>query len=276
VNNRQLMERFQRGDESALLERCGNNIGLIRSRAKKMAANFHGIRTDDSHRQTDYTSELLSELESEGTLEFIQRIRSGEYDSEKGTLAGYVIPFIDGAMRRYLEKNIGNLSLDRESMALVRRAQELYIRQGKTLGETAEALGISKEVAAKHITYATHFFSVYDLADPEEGGDVFDYLMEDESAGSPERIVCQRIRMEYLRELFDALPKQDKDILGKCYGVFGFRKETLEEIAIYHFMKEDGVEKARNRILKKLREDYPSSMLWWWDEVCKVLWISNC
>ena len=70
--------------------------------------------------------------------------------------------------------------------------------------------------------------------------------------------------MEYFREMFFALSKKDQDILGKCYGVFGYRKGSLSEIAMYHMMKESAVEKAKNRALAKLREAYPESKMRIW------------
>ena len=40
----------------------------------------------------------------------------------------------------------------------------------------------------------------------------------------------------------------------KCFGVFGYQKEPLREIAMYHMAKEDAVEKAKRRAQTKLGE----------------------
>ena len=109
-------------------------------------------------------------------------------------------------------------------------------------------LGVSISEAAKHIAYPTHFFSAYDLADRDEDSDVFDYIAEDRSGVSPEVTVYRQLQMECLRELFHKLPKKDRDILGKCFGAFGYPKTPLREIAMYHFIKEDAVEKARKKV----------------------------
>ena len=207
----------------------------------------------------DEKNDAVSELENVGITAFLECVRSGKYDSAQGALTTYVVPFIDGAMRRHLEKSLGTLSLDRDSMALVRRAQQLHDGLGKGTQEVAERLGISVSEAAKHIAYPTHFFSVYDLADRDENSDVFDYIAEDRSNASPEEIVYQHLRMECLRELFHELPKKERDILGKCFGAFGYPKTPLREIAMYHLMKEDAVEKAKDRALKKLRKGWEDS-----------------
>ena len=256
MTNEELMARLADGDESALEALCANNQGLIRDRARRIAEAYHCIRTNDRGQWSGYTKETLSELESVGMTAFLECIRSGKYDSAQGALTTYVVPFIDGAMRRHFEKNLGTLSLDRDSMALVRRAQRLHDGLGKDTAEVAKRLGISVSEAAKHIAYPTHFFSVYDLADWDEGGDVFDYIAEDRTGASPAEIVYRHLQMECLWELFHRLPKKDRDILGKCFGAFGYPKTPLREIAMYHLMKEDAVEKAKDRALKKLKNGW--------------------
>lgn len=174
MTNEELMIRLAGGDESALAALCLNNKGLIRDRARRMAEAYHCIRTNDRGQWSRYTKETLSELESVGITAFLECVRSGKYDSAQGALTTYVVPFLDGAMRRHFEKSLGTLSLDRDSMALVRRAQQLHGGLGKDIKEVAEQLGISVSEAAKHIAYSTHFLSVYDLADWDEDNDVFD------------------------------------------------------------------------------------------------------
>lgn len=267
MTTEELMRRLAKGDESALDKLCENNRVLVRERARRIALSYNCVRFQKQGQQTDYTKETLSELESIGMLAFIECIRSGRYDIGQGALTTYAVSFIDGAMRRHLESSLGTLSLDRGSMAQVRRTQWLHYGQGKSMVEIAEELGISEQETAKHIAYPTHFVSVYDLADADEDNDVFDYIAESRSNASPDEIVYRRIRLEYLRELFDALPRKERDILGKCYGVFGYLKTPLGEIAMYHMMKVDAVEKTKERALKKLRNSYPGSKMQRWSTI---------
>ena len=271
MTNEELIIRLAGGDESALETLCENNKGLIRDRARRMAETYHCVRMNDRGQWSGYAKETLSELESVGMTAFLECIRSGKYDSAQGALTTYTVPFIDGAMRRHFEKSLGTLSLDRDSMALVRRVQQLHDGLGKDVKEVAKRLGISVSEASKHIAYPTHFFSVYDLADRDEDGDIFDYIAEDRSNATPEETVYRHLRMECLRELFHELPKKDRGILGKCFGVFGYPKTPLREIAIYHFMKEDAVEKARNRALKKLRKGWENSRARRWSMAHRLI-----
>lgn len=259
VTNEELMALCAEGDSSALDALCKQNRSLICDRAKKIAFLYHCYRFNDRGVPTAYTIELLSDLEDEGMTAFIECVCGGKYNPEF-MLTSYAVPFIDGAMRRYLESSAGTLAIDRDSMTIVRRAQELYHVQRESIAAIAAELGVSVEAASKCIAYQTHFFSVYDCAphsDEEDDGDnndVYDYIAEQQTFEVPNRAIYKKLRSEYLRELFLKLSKKEQDILGKCYGVFGYAQAPLEDIAIYHFMKTNAVEKARNRVLGKLQK----------------------
>ena len=88
---------------------------------------------------------------------------------------------------------------------------------------------------------------------------------------SAEQAVYRKVCIELLRELFDTLPKKDRDILGKTCGVFGYPEATLKEIRMYHMMKESAVEKAKNRAVEKLKKSYPGSRLQVWRTVHRMM-----
>ena len=68
--------------------------------------------------------------------------------------------------------------------------------------------------------------------------------------------------MECLREEFLRLPKKEQDILGRYFGVYGFPKADLQEIAVRNLLKESGVEKAKEQALKHLRDRCRDSFAW--------------
>ena len=247
-------------NEELLSELCEKNRGLIHSLALKIARSFNCLG------RGGYTEETLSELDSVGMVAFIECVRGGRYDPAQGTLAAFVTPFIEAAMRRHLERSLGTLSLDPRSMALVRKAKRLRNVDGLSDTEIAEKLNIPEAEVRKAIAYSTHFQSIYDLA-ADDDGDVYDYITDSEPNPSPEEIVTQNIRTESLKELFDGLTKKEQDIIGKTFGVFGYEKQPLRDIAMYHMMREDAVEKAKARALKKMKEAYPGSRMRVWDDV---------
>ncbi|NJE73960.1 hypothetical protein E0L15_04965 [Pseudoflavonifractor sp. SW1122] len=262
MTNEELLVRVSNGDEAALTKLCLMNTGLVKDRARLIARQYHCLRQTKYGGLSDYAKEMLSELESVGRLALVECVRSGDYDAERGRFTTYVTPFLDGAMRRYLECSMGTLSLDRDSMGLVRKAQNRYHQKGESVEEISKALGISFSAAAKAITYPTHFFSVYDLQDPEEDGDILERLTPGWLSGSPEETVIRSLTMECLREEFLQLSQKDQEILGRCFGVYGHPKSDLREIAIRNRMKKSGVEKAKDQAIKRLRDRCLDSLAW--------------
>ena len=128
--------------------------------------------------------------------------------------------------------------------------------------EISQALGISFSTAARAIAYPTHFFSVYDLQDPDEDGEILERLTPGWLSGSPEEAVIRSLTMECLREEFLQLSKKDQEILGRCFGVYGHHKSDLREIAIRNRIKESGVEKAKNQAIQRLQERCRDSFAW--------------
>lgn len=259
MTNEELLERIANGEEAALTKLCLVNTGLVKDRARLIARQYHCLRQTKYGGLSDYAKETLSELESVGKLALVECVRAGNYDAERGRFTTYVTPFLDGAMRRHLERSMGTLALDRDSMGLVRKAQRLYYQEGKEPSEICASLGIPFRAAARAITYPTHFFSVYDLQDPDDDGDVYERLTTNRLSGSAEDAVIRALTMKCLREEFMRLSKRDQEILGRYFGVYGFPKSDLREIAMRNRMKEPGVEKAKEQALKHLQNRFQGS-----------------
>lgn len=79
--------------------------------------------------------------------------------------------------------------------------------------------------------------------------------------------VYRKICLEHLRELFLSLPEKDREILGSSMGVFGYRRKTLDEIALTEMLTVDGVIKARDAAIRKIKERCPGSKLELWRAV---------
>ena len=262
MTNEELLERIANGEEAALAKLSLMNTGLVKDRARLIARQYHCLRQTKYGGLSDYAKETLSDLESVGKLALVECVRAGGYDAEKGRFTTYVTPFLDGAMRRHLECSMGTLALDRDSMGLVRKAQRLYYQEGKEPREICASLGIPFRAAARAITYPTHFFSVYDLQGPDDDGDIFERIASTRLSGSAEDAVIRMVTMECLREEFLRLSKRDQDILGRYFGVYGFPKADLQEIAVRNLLKESGVEKAKDQAIKRLQDRCQSSLAW--------------
>ena len=269
MTNEQLIRQYYDGDEAALEKLYHKNIGLIRGIAKETAAEFNCLMTDQHHPNqcSVYTKTILDDLCGEGALELLTRIQSREYDESRAVLTTYLYPHLKGRMTRWLEQNIGCMALSKDEMAAVRQAQRLYHAAWKDTGEIAEELGVPEAHVSRYIRYNTHFLGVHDLVPEGYDGDPYERLMLGMLSVSAEQAVYRQVCIELLRELFDTLPKKDRDILGKTCVVFGYSEASLKEIGMYHMMKESAVEKAKSRAVEKLRESYPGSRLQAWRTV---------
>ena len=273
MTNEELVCRYYDGDEAALEKLYHKNLGLIRSIAKEAAAEFNCLTVDEHHPNqfSVYTKTVLDDLCGEGALELLTRIQSKEYDESRAALTTYLYPHLKGRMTRWLEQNIGCMALSKDEMAGVRQAQRLYHTEWKNVDEIAEELDISKSRANRYVRYNTHFLGVHDLVPKDYEGDPYEWLMPGMLTASAEQTVYRKVCIEFLRELFDALPKKDRDILGKAYGVFGYSEATLKEIGMYHMMKESAVEKAKSHAVERLKAAYPGSRLQIWKIVHRMM-----
>ena len=273
MTNEQLVRQYYDGDDAALEKLYHKNIGLIRGIAKEAAAEFNCLTADSHHPNqfSAYAKTILDDLCGEGALELLTRIQSREYDESRAALTTYLHPHLKGRMTRWMEQNIGCVALSKDEMAAVRQAQRLYHVAWKDTGEIAEELGIPEARVSRYVRYNTHFLGVHDLVPEGYDGDPYERLMPGMLSVSAERAVYRKVCIELLRELFDTLPKKDRDILGKSYGVFRYREATLKEIGMYHMMKESAVEKAKDRPVKKLKAAYPGSRLQVWKAVYRMM-----
>lgn len=249
MTNEEMIKKYYNGDNSMLEKLYSENIGFIHSIAKESAVAFNCFHKKESRPQelTVYTKEILSELDSEGTLAFFDCIQSRNYDAAKAKLTTYLYPRIKGAMYRWLEKNVGAVSLSKRDMNTIRKVQKMYYEDYKEVAEIADELKLSEATVEKYVNYNTHSLS----ADNITSDSVKPYLSE-ETSNSTDKLVQQKLSIELLEKQFNNLPEKDKYILGHSMGVFGYEKKTLDEIALVEMMTIDGVIKARKAIIKKL------------------------
>ena len=109
--------------EGSLLAQAGESDAF--ERLHKQLANFIRPIALESCRHFGCTdvvfTPLLEDLRAEGGLELWERIHNGGYDERVGKLTTYLYPFLRGRMYRYLETNLGVMSLSKDDMERVRR-----------------------------------------------------------------------------------------------------------------------------------------------------------
>lgn len=88
MTNEEMIQKYYGGDDSMLEKLYNENIGFIHSIAKEAAVAFNCFHKKENRPQelTVYTKEILSDLDSEGTLAFFDCIQSRKYDVTKAKL----------------------------------------------------------------------------------------------------------------------------------------------------------------------------------------------
>lgn len=273
--NEELMQKYlDGGDEAEIFDALyRQNIGLIVTLATETAASFnclHYAEWEGEMQTTGYTQAFLEDLQNEGAMAMFQKIRDRDYDAERAKFSTYIYPYIKGAMYRYMETNIGNMSLSKDQSETIRKAQMMYA-QGCDIAEISEAIGQPREVTSGMLSYNTHALSYYDfvplelLNDEEADYDPFEFVpMDGDPTQPPNRVFYKKIRIELLRPLFLSLSERDQYILGSYYGVYGNKKLPLDEMALTLMMTVDGVTKAIKSSIRNARKAYNQSELKIW------------
>ena len=111
--------------------------------------------------------------------------------------------------------------------------------------------------------------SISDLMPAEEDSETFE--LPDMQSQSVDQIVYQKICLESLQELFDGLSERDRSILGHSFGVYGYKKYSLNQLGLKEMLTTDGVIKARGTALRHLQGLYSGSLLQAWRVAHRLL-----
>lgn len=260
MTNEELYQKYLTGDAEALEQLYLQLQKFILSVASESARSFG--RSDQ---------DTLDELCAEGAVELCERTSSREYDVERGKLTTFLQPFLLGRMHRYLDKNLGAMSLPKDEMQRIKQAQRLHFEEGRSPDEVAQSLGVSAEKAAQLIGCKTKSLSVSALSGDDPDDDPLAWLLLDQHTLTPEQAVYRQVCTEELEQLFRTLSAKDRAILGHTYGVFGYEKLSADELGLREMLSPDGVTKARKAALEHLRSRYPGSGLHLWRDVYHAL-----
>ena len=258
MTNEELIQTY-RNDPSntdALHQLFIQNEGLIRKTASEVAIIY-------STKQNEQIEDLISE----GNLALLEVIVGNSYDPAKGKLMTYALPFIKGAMCRWLEKNLGTMAVSKHQMEKIRRVQQMYYEYNYDAGTIARDLKISPEETAQLLLYNTHPISLDDLnaalAYAEDNSEN-DNVTLVPAAENVEHIVMNEIWLSLLPEVFNGLKVKDRYILGHYYGLYDYGKKPPEKLGLELELTVDGVYKARDAALRRLKQLYHGTPLHIW------------
>ena len=85
-----------------------------------------------------------------------------------------------------------------------------------------------------------------------------------------EYTVLRNIQLELLEGLFRKLPAKDQYILGSFLGVYGYEQKSAEALAFEEMLTPDGIYKAKEAALERLRKICMDSPILLWRQAYKL------
>lgn len=233
--NTLLLERVQAGDEAAEAELVEENLGLVRTVARRFL-----------DRGTEY-----EDLVQIGTIGMIKAIRS--FSLERGTaFSTYAVPLIVGEIRRHLRDD-GPIKVSRiykrQGVALLHEKNRIFTEEGREAGiaELAERCGISAEEAAISLEAVSPISSLSDFVYGEDSVTYEGVIADEESEHESQRI-CDRIA---LAQCIEKLPPLWRKIVLMRY----YRGMTQNETAQLLGVTQVKVSREEKKLLAALKEE---------------------
>lgn len=232
--NTELLERLQAGDASAEEALIEENLGLVRSIAKRFA-----------DRGTEY-----EDLVQIGTIGMLKAIRS--FSLDRGTaFSTYAVPLIVGEIRRHL-RDSGPIKVSRiykrQGLSLMHEKNRIQAQEGReaTLTELAEKCGLSVEEAAVSLDALSPVASLSDHAYGEDSVTLEGVISDMESEQESERI-CDRVA---LSQSINRMPTLWRQIVILRY----YRNMTQQQVAQAVGITQVKVSREEKKLLAFLRE----------------------
>lgn len=173
--------------------------GLIASCAEKLCRRYG-------------CPQLKDDLISVGNITLLEKALDYRPDSD-ASMATYLYPYLQGNMRREIEKSLLPFSLPKDQF-------EAHGFQWNSVFSSFDG-PIQIEVAT--------------------------------SSNSVEQQVLQSIYLSCMEQEFEKLSFKERQILGSFFGAYGYCKQTAADIAEEFLMTKNALLKAKNKALQKLR-----------------------
>ena len=233
--NGELLERVSQGDASAEAELVEENIGLVRTVARRFL-----------DRGTEY-----EDLVQIGTIGMIKAIRS--FSRERGTVfSTYAVPLIVGEIRRHLRDD-GPIKVSRiykrQGLSLMHEKNRIATEEGReaSIAELAQRCGVSIEDAAISLDAISPVTSLSDFVYGEDTVTYEGVLADEDSERESERI-CDHVA---LTQSINRLPPLWRKIVLMRY----YRNLTQQQTASALGLTQVKISREEKKILAFLRQE---------------------
>jgi len=257
-SNEELAERIQRGDWDASAELLSQNKGLLIQWAK-MIQEQYGIKG------------IIEDLVQEGSIALLEAVK--KYDpSREVKLMSFTAPAIRQAMRNCATSLGTVVSIPTSRLQQIQSARYFALQmpeersQEQIEEQVAEKMSISPSAVHALLAQGDTLLTYAPLEDQKKTPSEF---------GNPESVYEMKLLSEHLFNLIETILTAREQTLVRYY--FGLEASavggmTLEELAVrLNYNGPSGAQKALDRAIRKLRENFASGEWERWREAKRTI-----
>ena len=252
LNNEEIVEQFQLGNQNALSALVEKNQGLVRSRASYFFRS-HGNDLD------------LEDLVQSGMLGMIRAAE--KFDLSLGyKFTTYAYKWIDKAIRKAINKEGHTIRIPAGKYLKLNKLKQILKANPEVSDEELyrilENEGINKKQADDLFLINRNQVNSTSLninLDSEDStGDELMDMLGDEST-PVDMLILEKDMEDFLMKALDQLTDREKQIIIYRYGLDNEKPKTLEQIGSIYDLSRERIRQIENQALGKLK-DYSDSI----------------
>ena len=252
LNNEEIVEQFQMGNQNALSALVEKNQGLVRSRASYFFRS-HGNDLD------------LEDLVQSGMLGMIRAAE--KFDLSLGyKFTTYAYKWIDKAIRKAINKEGHTIRIPAGKYLKLNKLKQILKANPEASDEEIyrilENEGINKKQADDLFLINRNQVNSTSLninLDSEDStGDELMDMVGDEST-PVDMLILEKDMENFLMQALDQLTDREKQIIIYRYGLDNEKPKTLEQIGSIYDLSRERIRQIENQALGKLK-DYSDSI----------------